>query len=452
MNALTEGMSEELIRKYCVDGVYYTSYPALAQWSGKFTSKDYILALEALCQRDQNPLLLYAHFPFCAKQCYYCICNSIISTHHEHFQVLLKHIDKEIALISDIFSQHDVKPRIDMIHLGGGTPNLMNEEEFASLILSLKRIVDFDNLKEFAIEVDVRTTDKKKVLSYPKYGVTRLSFGIQDFDPAVQKAINRWQPVELIQGMLSDDLRKLYKGINFDIIYGLPLQTKESLKKTIKEVVRFSPDRITLLRYAHVPGKKAHQKAINEKDLPGSIDAEIFYKEAIDELLTNGYEYIGLNHFAKPNDELAIARNNHSLWRNFIGFTWGGPHDLLGIGPTSTSGVNTCYAQNNHGISEYYDFLDRGRLPILRGHKLTQDDLVRRDIINSLLCNASLEFSRIEKKYKVNFKQSFDKELKYLKGFIEDGFINVKDQAIVITPKGELFVRHICKVFDTYTQ
>lgn len=452
MNGLTQGMSEELIKKYDVGGAYYTSYPALTQWTERFTSNEYNLALKVLCQPEQNPLLLYVHFPFCARQCYYCICNSVISTRHEDYQELLKHIAEEIDLISHVFSDQAAVPKIDMIHLGGGTPNMMDEEELVFLISTLKKIVLFNGLKEFALEVDVRTVNKNKILSYARHGITRLSFGIQDFDPDVQKAINRWQPLELVKEMFSDDVRKLYKGSNFDVIYGLPLQSRESFKKTIKEVIQFSPDRITLLRYGHVPGKKLHQKAINEKNLPSAIEAEIFYKEAIEELLSHGYEYIGLNHFAKPDDELSVAKKNKSLWRNFIGFTWGGPHDLLGIGPTSTSGVNTCYAQNNYGISEYYDFLDKGQLPILRGYKLTQDDLVRRDIINSLLCNASLEFSRIEKKYKVNFKQYFDKELKCLKLFIEDGFINIRDQAIVITPKGELFVRHICKVFDTHAQ
>lgn len=452
MSQLTEKMTPELIRKYSAGGAYYTSYPALAQWRGDFGDADYAPALQAACVQEQDPLLLYVHFPFCAKQCYYCICNSVISTKHEHFQQLINSIGREVDLIKGILDRQAIRPRIDMIHLGGGTPNLMNEEELALLVSKLKGIVNTGALKEFSVEIDARTVNMRKLLSYADHGVTRLSFGIQDFDPMVQKAINRWQPLELIQQTLSDDVRRLYRGINFDVIYGLPLQSPDSLKKTIQEVIRLSPDRITLLRYGHVPDKKAHMKSIRQEDLPSADMAEELHRDAIERLLSNGYEYVGLNHFAKADDELAVARRNRSLWRNFIGFSWGGPHDLLGIGPTSTSGFGSYYAQNYGELEQYYQALDQGKLPVHRGYTMTVDDRLRREIINSLLCQAGVDFAVIEKKYRIDFRQKFALELQGLRTFVEDGMAEILDGAIRVKPCGELYVRHMCRVFDTFVR
>lgn len=451
MYSLSNNLKEDLIKKYNVVGPYYSSYPVLGQWSNNFSFNDYIFGLNELCSEKKTlPLFLYVHFPFCAKQCYFCICNSIVTYDHSATQKYLTHLFREIDLFHDFFEKHSFNPGFKKIHLGGGSPNLMDREEFDLLIVKLKTLVNFRDLDEFTIEVDPRTVNKEKLKYYSEKGINRISLGIQDFDPYVQKAINRIQPLEMIEQLLSPEIRRCFKSINFDILYGLPLQTRESFRRTMEMVKNLSPDRITLIKYAHVPERKPHQRLIGDSDLPDYFEATMIFSEAISSLLGDGYEHIGIDHFAKPSDDLALATRNKTLWRNFIGVTPGGTHNIIGIGPTSTSSINNYYAQNVYSLQEYYKAIGDNNFPILRGFKLKNDDLIRRDVINEIICTSSLSFADIEKKYNIEFNRYFKEEMDLLKDFIKDGMLTFTDHAFKVTPLGRIFIRHICKVFDKY--
>jgi len=443
-----EEININLIKKYNVDGPYYSSYPVLSEWSNSFSNTDYLSGLNELCAKDNTPIFLYIHFPFCIKQCYYCICNSIITYNHSVTKKYLNHISKEIDLLFNFFEKHSYTPNIKMIHLGGGSPNLMNNIEFNFLIEKIKSLTDINNLYEFAIEIDPRTVNKEKIAYYASKGINRLSFGIQDFDPYVQKAINRIQPSIMIEKLLSPEIRKLFKSVNFDILYGLPLQTKESFNKTIETVIKLSPDRITLIKYAHLPKKIRHQRLINEDALPSYVDGQQMFIEAINNLTSNGYEHVGIDHFGKSTDEMIKAKINNTLWRNFGGVSPGGTHNIIGIGPTSTSSVNNFYIQNVYSLSEYYDSIDKNKFPVLRGYKLDTDDLIRRKIINEIICYGFLKFNEIEKLFDINFNNYFETELNMLNGLITDGFILFDTKSLTVTSLGRIFIRHICKIFD----
>lgn len=446
-------VSKDLIEKYNVSCPYYTSYPTLSEWSSDFTSGDYIAGLTDLCAKGNGtPLYLYIHFPFCATQCYYCICNSMITHDRKKIGFFLNYLLREIDLLDDFFKKYSFVPNIKRIHLGGGSPSFMNIEEFGLLTEKLKSIVDIDNLDEFTVELDTHTTTKEKLKYYHERGVNRLSLGIQDFDPRVQKAVNRMQPPELVEDLLSPEIRNFFKSINFDLLYGLPLQTRKSFEKTIKIVTGLSPDRITLLKYAHVPDRRRHQRLIKESDLPDHYHKTMIFIESVCSLRQNGYEQIGIDHFAKPDDDLAKGAKGKTLWRNFNGFTPGGTHHILGVGPTSTCGFLNYYAQNVYSLADYYKLLDNRQFPILRGYKLSKDDLIRRVVIYELLCYYSLDYLEIGNKYEIDFSKYFRKEIESLKALSKDGTVYVSGDRITITPLGRIFIHHICKVFNRYLQ
>ena len=448
-NEYSINISNDLIKKYNVSGSYYTSYPVLSEWSNDFSCQDFASALKMLCtSKNNNPLFLYVHFPFCAKQCYYCICNSIITQGHHETQKYLDYLLHEIDLLINFFEEYSFTPDFKMIHLGGGTPNLMNENEFDTLIEKIKTFVRIEDINEFVIEVDPRTATKEKLKYYSEKGINRLSFGIQDFNPNVQKAINRIQSPEKVEQLLSPDIKKLFKSINFDILYGLPLQSRESFRKTMEIVLKINPDRITLLKYAHMPNIRKHQNFIREEDMPDYVEGQRIFIETVDYLLDNGYEHVGIDHFARPHDNLAKAMKNKTLWRNFIGFTPGGIHNIIGIGPTSTSSFNDFYVQNVYNLSEYYGSIDENKFPVLRGYKLNADDLIRREIINKIVCYGILNFKDIERMFDIKFNKYFKYEISMLDDLIKDGFLLLDDESITVTSPGRIFIRHICKVFD----
>ncbi len=446
-------ITRDLIKRYDVSCPYYTSYPTLSEWSGNFTSRDFIAGLNTLCTEGRKvPILLYIHFPFCKKRCYFCICNSIITHDRAKIKHFLSYLFREIDLLNAFFGKHSYAPNIKRIHLGGGSPSFMDIEEFGLLIEKLKTMIDFNNLDEFVTEVDSNTITRGKLMYYQGKGVDRISFGIQDFEPEVQKAVNRVHTPELIEDLLSPEIRGGFKSVNFDLLYGLPLQSRESFKSTIEIVKNLSPDRITLLKYAHVPDRRKHQKLIKESDLPDNFEKTRIFAEAVYNLIDYGYEYIGIDHFAKPTDSLVAGVRDRTLWRNFNGFADGGMHYIIGLGPTSTHGFINYYAQNIYSLAEYYKCIDNREFPILRGYKLSMDDLIRRDVINEILCYHSLDFSEIGRKYRIDFNEYFRQEIETLKALIEDGMLEFSSDMITVTPLGRLFIRHICKVFDRYLQ
>ncbi len=441
----------KLIEKYNTPGPYYTSYPSTSQWTDGIDGAAFKDGFcDALKAKDPLPFFLYVHFPFCASQCFYCICNTVVTRDLAVKKEYLAYLSREIGLYKEVFAQQGISPVFKRMHLGGGTPNLMGDDEFDALITGLGEIMDVAALDEFSMEIDVRTVTVERIRAFHARGVSRLSFGIQEFDLAVQKAINRIQSLELVRSILLPDVRQLFSGINFDILYGLPLQTKTTFRETMKKVGDLSPDRITLLRYAHIPESRRHQRAIRQEDLPTFMDAEEMFLEASDFLFKNGYQYVGINHFAKKSDELFKAVQDHSVWRNFIGFTPGHPHHLLGIGSTSSSAVGKFYAQNVYSLSDYYQKLDARELPFFRGFELGWDDQLRRQVVFDLLCFRQVCFKEVEKRFDISFTTYFQEELQALQPFVEDGIVVIGDGFIRISDFGRIFIRQVCNVFDYY--
>lgn len=453
MNSELEYINRDIIEKYNLSCPYYTSYPTFSEWSSDFTSYNYLAGLADLCAKATDvPIFLYIHFPFCKKRCYFCICNSIIADDHQKIREFLNYLFREIDLLNAFFEKHSYVPNIKRIHLGGGSPSFMDIEEFGLLIEKLKTMVDFNNLDEFVVEVDSNTISKEKLIYYQGKGVNRISLGIQDFEPKVQKVVNRVHTPELIEELLSPEIRKCFRSINFDLLYGLPLQNRESFKSTIELVKNLSPDRITLLKYAHVPEIRKHQKLIKESSLPNNYEKNMIFIESVYNLIDCGYKYIGIDHFAKPTDDLTQALDDRALWRNFNGFTPGRTHHIIGLGPTSSGSLINCYARNLDSLAEYYRRIDNHEFPAGCGYKLCRDDLIRRDVINEILCYQSLDFSEIGRKYHIDFSKYFRREIEALTVLIEDGLLDRSIDTITVTPLGRIFIRHICKVFDLYLQ
>lgn len=449
MANLLADLREDLVRKYDVRSSFYTDYPPLGLWLESFTDKDYVKALEELVSKGEKPpFLLYVHFPYCPKLCTYCQCHHFLTQDHTKVKEFLNYLYYEIELLHKFFKVHSYTPLIKEIHLGGGSPSFMDMGELDELLENLKKIVDFDNLTEFTIEIDPRTVDQKKMIYYHEKGINRISFGVQDFDPKVQKAVNRIQPPEMLRKLLVPEIRKLFRTVNFDIIYGLPLQTRESFRRTIDTVIQLSPDRIALCILGYRPDVFKHHNLLNKSDFPDAYQAAQINMEAIQNLLNNGYLRIGLDHFAKPTDDLEIALRNRTLHRSALGYTPGRCRDMLGLGPSSMSRINDYYFQEVYWLKDYYSALQNSRFPILRGHQLNLDEILRRDIMYQILCYFSLNLNQIERKYNIEFKTYFRNELVALKEFVQDGIIEIGDSSIDVTETGKFFLRHICRVFD----
>ena len=442
---------ENLIKKYEKEkSPYYTSYPTLGNWSESFSNFDFISSLKKFCLQKDNSFGLYVHFPYCQNKCYFCMCNSKVVHDEDKIREFLQITSKELELFKKFFEEQGVRPRIKYIHLGGGSPTIIGKKDLTDYIEKIKSIADTSELNEFSIEVDVRTIDIDKLNFYKQLGIDRLSFGIQDLDPDVQKAVNRIQPLELIQPLVNF-AKKNFKSINFDLLHGLPKQTRESFKKTLKIVKELSPDRITLLRYCHIPEKAKIQRMINPLDLPSEEEKTKMFLEAKEFLKDAGYVHVGIDHFAKNTDELALCKKENFLCRDFNGFSPATTKNIIGIGPASTSSFGDCYSQNVY-LSDYFSLLNKGEFPILKGYKLNKNDFIRRDLINGILCSNFLNFQQIGEKYEINPQDYFSKEFALLDSFVNDGIIEFsKDDLILnITKKGRIFARHVCKLFDDY--
>jgi oxygen-independent coproporphyrinogen-3 oxidase len=355
----------------------------------------------------------------------------------------------EIERFHEFFKEHSFTPIVKEIQIGGGSPSYMTDEEFNFLMEKIKLLVNPLELEEFAFEIDPRSIDPKRIEMYKSAGVNRISLGIQDFDPHVQKAVNRIQPRELVETFLTPEVKKGLKGVNIDLLYGLPLQSIDSFRKTIQTAIDISPERITLLKYAHTPEREICQRALEKYPFPDYIEKMRIFKEALDKFQEAGYVHVGINDFVKANDDLAIALGNKTLHRIFNGFSPGRAKNLIAIGPSSTSSFQGYYFQNVY-LGDYPSQLSKSRFPILKGYKLTQDDLIRREVINALLCERFIDISKIEEKYEINFREYFNNEIERLKPFIEDELIEVSEDKIKITPLGKMFVPHISSRFDNF--
>ena len=441
-------LSEELIRKFDKSGPRYTSYPTADRFQGDFTEQSYLTYLGQRAKNASNPpLSIYVHLPFCESLCYFCACNKIITKEHDRIAEYLRYLDKEMALVASHIGRDR---KAVQLHLGGGTPTFLNPDELRHLMTLLRSHFDFGPDAELGVEIDPRTVHEGTLSLLAGLGFNRNSFGVQDFDPAVQKSVNRIQPLEMVEKAVEESRRAKFESINADLIYGLPKQTLESFGRTLDSLIRISPDRIALYNYAHLPKRFKAQRLIVEAELPSAeLRLQIFLM-SMRRLLDAGYVYIGLDHFAKPDDELNKARLNKSLHRNFQGYTTRAECDLIGFGVSAIGKVGNSYSQSVRTVSAYYQHLDAGRLPIEKGFELSSDDVMRRQIIMTLMCSAPVEFEAINNTYGIEFKSYFAREMSRLKEYEEAGLITIDPDAIRVTAKGRLFVRASGMVFDKY--
>ncbi len=441
-------VSAELMRRHDVAGPRYTSYPTADRFIEAFGPDDYTRALQ---QRRSGaaalvlPLSLYVHVPFCASLCYYCACNKIITKHHERAAEYLRYLGREVDLHT---AQLGVGQTVSRLHLGGGTPTFLNDDELRALMAMLKRSFTLAPGGEYSIEVDPRTIDAGRLDTLAELGFNRLSFGVQDFDPAVQKAVHRVQPAEQVFALVEAARARGFESINVDLIYGLPQQTPESFARTIQQVNTLRPDRIALYAYAHLPERFKPQRRIVATELPGAAGKVAMLTEAMARFMEQGYVYVGMDHFALPDDALAVAQRQGRLHRNFQGYSTQPDCDLIGLGVSSIGRIGATYSQNAKTLEEYYDALDHGRFAVVRGLALDRDDLVRRAVIMALMCQGQLSFESINLAYLIDFRRYFAAELQALEVLAEQGLVTLDDSGIQVTATGWYFVRAVAMVFD----
>ncbi len=448
-------LERTLIDKYGVDvtGPYYTSYPTLGEWSESFTEQDFIRGLETfMSQATDRSFALYVHYPYCVKLCHFCMCNSYITNRQEKQREALDAILAEIDFLGRFFDRHGCTPMVREVHLGGGSPSFLEMDDFDRLIDRIRALVDVRQVCDFALEIDPRTAHPSTMRHYADRGIDRISFGIQDFDPRVQEAINRVQPPELVETLLTPEIRSRFRSVNFDLLYGMPLQTRASFRKTIDTVKRFSPDRITLIRYAHIPHVKKHMQLLNEADIVGNEEKTLMFMDSVESLLDAGYEYLGIESFAKPHDAMAQALREKRVWRNFSGFTPGHVHNMIGVGASATSAVGNTYAQNVYDLFAYHQAGVGRRFPIERGLILTDDDVIRRDVIFRILCDRSLDWREVGETHGIDPERYFEEERADVEKFVDDGLIAISGDALTVTEQGRFFIRHIAKVFDAHVR
>lgn len=453
MNSATEEpISEDLLRRFDVSGPRYTSYPTADRFVEAFTAEDYRQAL-ALRRAGgagmRLPLSLYIHIPFCESLCYYCACNKIITKHHDRAERYLRYLSREVDLYVEQLGTGQV---VSQLHLGGGSPTFLSDDELRGLMAMLRRSFRLAPDIEYSIEVDPRTIDASRLDTLAELGFNRLSFGVQDFDPDVQKAVHRVQPAEQVFALVAAARERKFESINIDLIYGLPRQSPDSFDRTLARVVELRPDRIALYAYAHLPERFKPQRRIDTVDLPGAPAKVAMLSRSMAAFMAAGYVYVGMDHFALLTDSLAIAKRQGRLHRNFQGYSTQPDCDLIALGVSSIGRIGATYSQNAKTLEAYYDSLDQGRFPVVRGLALSRDDLVRRAVIMALMCQGQVSFESIELAYLIDFKSCFGTELTALQTLAEQGLVLVDDTGIQVTSMGWFFVRAIAMVFDRYLQ
>ncbi|MEB0138080.1 MULTISPECIES: oxygen-independent coproporphyrinogen III oxidase [unclassified Undibacterium] len=443
-------LSEALIRQFDTSGPRYTSYPTADRFHQNFDESMYLHYLGQRKNNSDNPLLsLYLHLPFCESLCYFCACNKIITQDHSRTTEYLRYLAKEIALVAEHIGPDRLTAQL---HLGGGSPTFFSSDELRQLMQLLRQHFNFTEDAEIGVEIDPRTVKPETLAVLAELGFNRNSFGVQDFDPAVQQAVNRIQPYEMVEAAVLGSRQAQFQSINADLIYGLPKQSMASFSLTLDRLITLAPDRIALYNYAHLPSRFKAQRQIIEADLPSAEERLQIFMMSTRRLLEAGYVYIGLDHFSKPDDELNKARQNQTLHRNFQGYTTRADCDLIGFGVSAIGKVGHSYSQSVRTIKEYYQSLDAGHLPIEKGTALTSDDLLRREVIMTLMCSMPLDIAALNLRYQIDFSAYFASEIAALAQYEDVGFLIVTPQRISVTPKGRLFVRAVAMVFDKYLQ
>lgn len=434
---------QALIEKYNYSGPRYTSYPTALEFHEAFTSAEFDMA----CARyPDRKLSLYVHIPFCHKLCYYCGCNKIITRHQHKADQYLDALEQEIRQRASLLGDRDVS----QLHWGGGTPTFLTKPQISRLMGLLREQFRFAPDAEISIEIDPREIELDMLDHLRAEGFNRLSIGVQDFNKEVQKLVNREQDETFIFALVERARELGFRSTNLDLIYGLPKQTRSGFADTLAQVLTMRPGRLSVFNYAHMPTLFAAQRKIKDEDLPQANEKLAILQDTIATLTGAGYQFIGMDHFALPDDELAVAQRQGVLHRNFQGYTTQGDCDLLGLGVSAISMIGDCYAQNQKELKKYYASVGEQREALWKGVSLDSDDLVRREVIKSLICNFQLDKAAIEAQYGVAFDTYFAEDLALLKTFIDDELVTVDAGSIRVAPKGRLLIRNICMCFDKY--
>ena len=438
----------ELLKKYDQPGPRYTSYPTAPYFHEGVGYQEYINHIEQDNRSvDNADLSLYFHLPFCDTLCYFCGCNMMVTRNYDKIDQYIDYIEKEILLLK----QHINKDRkVIQLHWGGGTPTHLSPDQIRRLGSIIHENFDFKPGAEVGVEIDPRelTFDHMKALH--DMGFNRCSMGVQDFDPVVQKTVNRIQPEDITRQVVNWSRELGFKSINLDLMYGLPFQKTSSFARTIDKVLSMDPDRFAVFNYAHLPGMIKHQKLIKDEWIPPREEKLQLLKLSIDKLSDAGYTYIGMDHFAKPGDELTIAMENGTLYRNFQGYSTHAGINLFAMGITSIAMLTDTYMQNVKNLKDYYRIIDKKKLPIMRGIVLNSDDMIRREVITELMCNFRLKKGKVEKKYEIHFDTYFGNSLEQLGSLEEDGLIDLQPDQLTVTNAGRLLIRNIAMKFDAY--
>ncbi|WP_298137416.1 oxygen-independent coproporphyrinogen III oxidase [Acidiferrobacter sp.] len=438
-----------LIARYGESAPRYTSYPPATQFHGQFGPGDLKRVLED--RPAGRPWSLYVHVPFCESVCYYCACNKTVTKHHDRAGPYVARVAAELALLAPLWG---ARPPLDQLHWGGGTPTFLSHDEMRALMCAIAERFALrpDDTGEYSIEIDPRHASDDTLVLLRSLGFNRLSLGIQDFDPQVQRAINREQSFALVRHVAQTARSLGFRSLSVDLIYGLPRQTRDSFARTLDRLLEIAPDRVSLFNYAHLPERFKPQRRINAAEIPDGLTKIAILSGTVESLAGAGYVYIGLDHFAKVDDELAQAQRDRSLARNFQGYSTRGHLDVLGIGASAVSRIGAVYSQNAWDLKEYETLVDQGTLPVRRGFELSADDLLRREVINDLLCHMECDVAAIEARHGLRFATYFAPELARLEPFIADGLVERDERRITVTGRGQMLVRAVCAVFDRYLQ
>jgi len=454
MNSVSDHLPFEvdldLIRRLDRNGPRYTSYPTADRFVEAFGPAAYkSWAAKRNIGGVQRALSIYVHLPFCSTICYYCGCNKVVTRNKNRGVEYLGYLAKEIALQAPLFSED---PRVEQMHWGGGTPTFFSTAQMQDLFALLRRHFDFSPDGEYSIEIDPRTVDEKTIAALRAMGFNRLSLGVQDFDPDVQRAVNRLQSEKQTLAIIDAARREGFLSVNVDLIYGLPKQNLITFNRTLARVVAVRPDRVAIYNYAHLPTRFKSQRQINEADLPSPETRLKLLALSAQRLTEAGYVYIGMDHFALPEDSLAVAQRQGRLHRNFQGYSTHAECDLVALGVSAIGSIGPTYSQNHRALEDYYDSLERNELPIMRGIQLSADDLLRRAVIQTLMCHFTLSKEAVEIQYLIDFDKYFSGELAELREFGKEGLLELSERWINVTPKGRMLIRNICMVFDQYLQ
>lgn len=437
-----------LIDRYDLSGPRYTSYPTAPQFHEQFGEAELRSAIDR-SNTAGRPLSLYFHIPFCITVCYYCACNKIITANRKRAMPYIERLIEEIAMQGKLF---DRSRPVHQLHWGGGTPTYISDDEKRLLMAATHEHFNLldDDTGEYSIEIHPGEMDVSTIACLRELGFNRLSMGVQDFDPVVQKAVNRFNSVNEVRELVEAARVEGFHSVSMDLIYGLPHQTWQTFSSTLDSIIELNPDRLSVFNYAHMPHLFKVQKQLDEAALPSPEEKLLIMERMTEKLLDAGYVYIGMDHFAKPDDELAVAQRDGVLQRNFQGYSTHGGCDLVAFGVSSISAIDNVFAQNHKKIDDYQGAVDTGNLPIARGFELSADDLLRQEVIKQLICHFELNFADIDEQFSISFKEYFAEELEQLKPMATDGLVDLGEDNIRVSLAGRLLIRRICMTFDAY--